>query len=801
MGVKIPPQRVDIMAQMNSPVVGLVSIDPGDFARKILPGTPIHITSKDPWESNSPDYLIFEGDAHPEGLEKTPSGVRFSLRVYDYSYLWNIVAMSFVDLSKGMDAIKDALVARMKGQNREFTVSTLQSTFSQSINAMGKSGEKYTEAILYLLDLIATSSPVYFLMHNRLNTFDRIYFRDFEKEFTKILDAQTIQEILKQRTLGRSGVHTAWGTLMSVLSAMYHDFSSIVGPSLIKTRDIKRDPDTREVLSDRGKKQIKFVPGQKSFKIGSYYIKPELTNCVPPTCNVIFPSQNRMMAQRRRWITEPTRYSALSTDYLGQDFFSRAKYSLRPLDLLYFMTKYGQPKPETDVPEDSKKLKKSMRITELRSFGNFLYFNNEEMMRGIITTQRQSFLQGAYNVKLSSDKNYEFGDATCDFEFQRSQNEGRALSMEGDLNYRPVQGYPTVILDGKSNGYTIYGDLVSLRHLWDSQGVQSTGYNVDNVRYLDEEDLNLPVIETLTIGKTTKKVVKTDKNGFPVFLRKKEPEPPTWMGNYIEKNSAKADENSSSNQKPIVLIPKYKATTSTIYAESFGPFVKGITHVVDNRTNTDRKDSASEFSGIEKIDFLSRKNIIAGKPNYDSVPNYDDDTALPLLDVIRLLESKVQSLGDDQEAQFQFIASYTRRNFVEVLGPEKFKRILKEGNEQNIRMSFEGINGLIWSKGVSDVAGGSYPGLKNIDRLVANKDAKGYQGPFVSYVKENSQFDEYRKQMQKIVQDAYKEIPDLINQLGGGIYTLITEEQMLDIKLKAILGYINNIQNKDIFRV
>jgi len=808
-GMEIPAKRIDLYSQLNSPVVGIVSVEAGNYARKIRPSTPIHVLSQDPWEVDSQqEYLVFEGDAYPEGIERGTSGKRFSFRVYDYSYTWNIVPMEFIDFKKGMGAVFQTIRAHHEGRNVSLSSDSLEELFNKSLNVLSDNDpEKFMRAMMYLLVTMAQASPIYNLMNNRFDTFGKVVFDEPTEQFLKVLDRAIIKNSMKIRIDRRAGHQSAWGTVLQLLAEQNYNFVSLLAPSLNRTKGFLKDKGTNEVVADV-KKRLVNLAGSDPYvnKIGTYFFKPDLYNCPPPTCNVIFPHQYNNVSQSRSWMTEPTRFSFASAAFQDKSIFPQAKYSMRPLDLLHFMKTFtelsqGRKSKQADFRALRKAALKSMPDTT--SFGPWMYFNNEEMMRGIITSQGNPFLAGAYPRNLGKKGFTRFGEATADYEFDRNKTDSRGTQIEGDLNFRPVAGFPSVFLDKKKDGDSFYGMLDAMRCTWDAKGYSGNFYSVNKIRFIDEEDLNLPVtifsreenggddvLRKDEIQPGDSPIILDAETGFPKFHGRNEPVPPKWMTAYSEKDyvgTREKDQNDTTVYKKIIKV-EYKARASTKYNHLLGPSVVAMTFLNDPEGAAGIPTDANKWDAV----FLARKASEAEQEKTFN-RNFDDQAAVSIKKAVNLLEEYIEEVGET-DAAYRFIDKYTKRDLIPSVGPERISEAIVQVKDavttSEPKKTFEALNGLEW------YLDGEVGYILSAMELAANK--KIYHGPFNSYSSEA--FENFRAEVEEIVFSKFKAYAELAKETSYN-YSLITEQTMLDIKRYTVRAFLKDLLKNDIFEI
>lgn len=239
------------------------------------------------------------------------------------------------------------------------------------------------------------------------------------------------------------------------------------------------------------------TPLLEPLRLMNYYVKPQLTFGVPPSCNVVFPSQIENVAYTENYAQQITRFAVnegLVTGALGLENMSLAGPSLR----------YGYP-PEVNsairnmkIPDPSDPKSRGAANLNAR---NLLVFP-EEFFRGPVPSsgrspgwfQLVSQRSKRYQVKAKQDastgdqsfKLERLFDLYAQHEYHRQRLEKRGGTVAMPFNPYVIPGYPCVIFDTPSNAFHLVGYVRGISHDLNAQGSMRTTMHYGFGRTLTE---------------------------------------------------------------------------------------------------------------------------------------------------------------------------------------------------------------------------------------------------------------------------------------------------------------------------
>lgn len=244
---------------------------------------------------------------------------------------------------------------------------------------------------------------------------------------------------------------------------------------------------------------------QTPIRLANYFVKPQMLFSLPPSCNVLFPSQIENFSYEENYATQPTRI--YFNDYVLPGIL-RTNDALQDTVLSALSTGYP---PEADL------FNKARLRGDSRSTGkNFLLFP-EELFKGPVEDRRQMprwfFLlkskeQAEKAVKAtvdvtstSSDTNIASSAANtsnapkvdvpdiyklyAEYEYFRERFSRRQGAIQAVFNPYVVPGFPGVVFDKRSTAVDIFCYYTTVQHTLSQRG-HSTMISFSHGRTMNE---------------------------------------------------------------------------------------------------------------------------------------------------------------------------------------------------------------------------------------------------------------------------------------------------------------------------
>ncbi len=296
-----------------------------------------------------------------------------------------------------------------------------------------------------------------------------------------VQDEQAMLSIQQNLATSVGNAGSVFDSLNYVLSKLYCELAmlptapcfavdlltgKILGPSTYVTADLNKAP----------------------LRVINYFIKPQMTFGIPPTCNIIFPSMTPQIQYTENYSQQPTRFM------LGENLVSQM---LPASPLVADALRVGYP------PEINAQLKALIsgntatptgRSADVfRNVRDVLVFP-EEFYRGPVPASNQApgwfQLLQLKSKQFNGDKGSPAGDASssadaipasaslekmfelfAQCEFYRQRYEKRGGSVSTAFNPYLVPGFPTIIFDQRGQRFDVVGYMIQVtQSLSSSQG-------------------------------------------------------------------------------------------------------------------------------------------------------------------------------------------------------------------------------------------------------------------------------------------------------------------------------------------
>lgn len=551
---------IAITGGVGGPPSAQIRIVPTNTARKILPRTHVAVFATDPWRDEStlapgedPFKLVFEGEVLGRGFDRLNDNRSLTLHCLGLSNNWLGPKKWWFDLSQSGGEMTANINRVMTGNNLSGVQIAVDANNIQKdtylIRKLGNNTEdSYVEAIISILDDIGIVNPFYHLVRNRYRITDRVLAKA-AGDVGKLFQLEAFLPWL-QGMVGKQGTETSLlQMIIEFLGIIYHEYVELPCPSLVMGNPPLRDVYGNPITNQNGLLQ----PSKTSEEtVGSFLFKPNLYMLSPPTCNVLYPNQYDKASYLNNFIGETTRLILRPTfpENLGGSLFSAVNQIARPtdLDLFWQLTKGTQTGgkypgvPRTPDGTLTTQGVSSNLTPQAPTFNDFDYYTNEEKIRGmvynIMPISPAATIFALQKGSQSSTVNYkeglsQYASNIASYEYYKERFGSRTMTTEGPFNPRVVQGLPILLLDDSDAEMTMIGYLTQFTHVLSGEGSAVTTYSISAARFLDEPDLNRPVMKATGKGDGAEINVQFDDDGLPdfgkIFADTTDPPIPEWF--------------------------------------------------------------------------------------------------------------------------------------------------------------------------------------------------------------------------------------------------------------------------------
>jgi hypothetical protein len=542
--------NIAITGGVGGPPSAQIRIVPTNTARNILPRTHVAVFATDPWRDDAtlkpgedPHKLVFEGEVLGLGFDRDKQSRSLVLHCLGLSNNWAGPRKWWFDLSQ-TGGMTSNITRVMTGDNLSGSSVAVDANNIQKdtylIRKLGNNTEdKYVEAIVSILDDIGLVTPFYHLVRNRYRITDRV----LTKPAGNVAGLFKLEAFLPwlQGMVGKQGSETSLiQMIVELLGTIYHEWVELPVPSLVMGNPPQRDVYGNPLVDKGGLLQPSATAEET---VGSFIFKPNLYMLSPPTCNVLYPNQYDKVGYLNNFLAETTRLVLRPTfpENLGGDLFSAVTQLSRPtdLDLFWRLTQGTQGggrylgtarTPDGTLSTDGQGLS-----PQGPTFNDFDYYTNEEKIRGMVynimpispaatmfalqkgTLVKPITIGDGGKVFQSGFSQYTSNIAS--YEYYKERFASRMLSTEGPFNPRVVPGMTMLLLDDSDANMTLVGYLQEVTHVLSGEGSAVTMYNISASRFLDEVDLNRPVLTASKGGDGAEINITFDEDGLPEFSK------------------------------------------------------------------------------------------------------------------------------------------------------------------------------------------------------------------------------------------------------------------------------------------
>ncbi len=555
-GIRIPIVSWQTQCGVNGAASCVISVNPSPGARRLLPGSHVVIATTDTVrlsngeamvvgtsrptdpgagpstiediqaqevldaESQRGLYVAFEGRLIARGFQVHASGMRaVTLSCKGVLLDWEQTKQYWGDPSASPgEMINTLLVNNFSGVEAKWDPigGTLQSWILAGLNKGDvkiktakpketdtdteetEDKENFLEHILNIVEAFGNTSATYSTNRSRFRLTDRVTSIPTGASMKQLFAVNTFAGFYKGTLQKLGGMSTLMSLVTILLEVIHHDVIEVAAPSLVFRAGVDRqangvakvDADTKVFLRKFGREEG--IPT-------SVFIKPQIYESAPPSCNVLFPDVRMELSYQRSFTAEPSRQQAMPTVAFFNDGQFNGIKKMQPEVLAAFCNHkitgnaIGSKKEKGASTSDGEQPN-----GDIQKLKDWHFQTNEEKFRGVVYNHIQSFptpgkLAMTEAQSEDSDDINEYVDLILRATFLKSRYQSRALSCSGPLNLRPVPGFPVLILDDSGAEMHMLGYLMNVTHSQDAQGSDQTNYEIAFPREIAEEDLNAPV--------------------------------------------------------------------------------------------------------------------------------------------------------------------------------------------------------------------------------------------------------------------------------------------------------------------
>lgn len=528
-GYYMPDALVSITCtgKTEQPATAQIELVPTNVIKNILPGTWVHVFTTDPWDPEpSGDLgdlkLLFEGVVITRGFTRQDDARNFVIQCAHPSIYWTSARQYWLNVQSADGTIVDQFAVQTSGGYGRFAKLGSSPAFGYVAReaALTESfGEdRFLDTMIAVIDDIGNVGPFYTNVRNRFRITDRIV-RGPAGNTDKLFQLSLLSDFLDALAGAASGQSNLAQLVNMLLSAVYHEWVSVVAPPYVQStifdRDVfgnlKRKSTTAKGKGPRGRKKSRLYRYETvdDMIVADTIFKPHVYTISPPSFNVLFPNMYDNFSYMENFMAETTRVSMkpqLPTVSRsgGLDLTSGVLFQ-RPTELEVF----------TSIVRDSARKTSKKRTpdgkyadgtSQAPTFTDYDWMTNEERFRGIVynfinlapapstltlTDPGKKTPQGAREGGVPK-----YLQNVASYEYYKSKFMGRQASVSGPYNMRAVAGFPIVVLDDSDAEMNVVAYLSEVTHRIHANGVATTTYGLQYSRVVGEADLNRPAYKT-----------------------------------------------------------------------------------------------------------------------------------------------------------------------------------------------------------------------------------------------------------------------------------------------------------------
>jgi len=553
-----------VNGQTSSPAMCRLELVPTDTIRHIMPGTWVHVFCTDPWELNpksdlSDFKLLFEGVVISRGFTRQDDGRNFIVECASPEIYWASARQFWLSLGSADGTIVDQLAIQTSGGYGRFGKVSSTGSFGYMINRVAfsrkneeQAEERFIDTMVSVLDDIGNVNPYYTNARNRMRLTDRII-RAPAGKTEKLFQLALLSDFLDGISGRTSGQTDLVEVVNQLLSAILHEWVSIVAPPYIKARiferdvfgNIKRKKQTVKRRGPRGRSKVDLYDFRTAEEniVASIMFKPHVYTIDPPNFNTLFPNMYDQMSYSENFMAETTRLSMKPQLPLVSSRLTSMMQLQRPAELEVFTALVRDPNRRTSLKR-SPDGKYGDEKGQAPTFTDYDWTTNEERIRGIVynfmnmaPAPSTLTLQGQGKKQPSGERKGgvpRYLQNVASYEYYKSKFMARQASVSGPFNMRPVPGFPMVILDDSDSKLNVICYLAGIQHSIDADGSAMTNYMISYPRIAGEVDYNRPRFKTgfNADGELDTSLARDENGNFnyeTIFDGKNQPPVPEWF--------------------------------------------------------------------------------------------------------------------------------------------------------------------------------------------------------------------------------------------------------------------------------
>ena len=511
---------IQVRAGVGSPATAQIELIPTNTIKHILPYTWVHVFVTDPWDLNpagdlSDFKLLFEGVVTSRGFARQSGGRNFSIQCACPAVFWTTAKQFWLNIGSADGGLVDQLAIQTSGGYGRFGQVAATGTYGYMVSKLAfadkeQPEERFMDTLISVIDDIGNVNPFYTNVRNRFRITDRII-RGPAGKTEKLFQLALLGDFLEGLAGRVSGQTDLVEVVNQLLSAIFHEWTSVLAPPYLKTRvfdrdvfgNIKRNKKKVARRGPRGRTKVELFDFEtaEDHVIGNYIFKPHVYTLPPPTCNVLFPNMYESANFSENFLQETTRLAMKPQLPMISAAITQGLLLQRPVELEVFTALVRDPKRRTPLKRTPDG-QFSDGAGQVPTFTDYDWSTNDERIRGIV----YNFLNLApapSTLTLTDPGKKQPSGArkggvpkylqnVASYEWFKSKFVARQTSIGGPLNLRCVPGFSLAALDDSDAGLNIIAYLETVQHTIDARGQASTEYGLRYPRLAHEVDYNQP---------------------------------------------------------------------------------------------------------------------------------------------------------------------------------------------------------------------------------------------------------------------------------------------------------------------
>lgn len=511
---------VQVRGGVGTPATARLELVPTKTIKHILPNTWVHVFTNDPWETNpagdlSDFKLLFEGVVVSRGFTKQGEGRNLVVECCCPAIFWTSAKQFWLNIGSADGGLVDQLAIQTSGGYGRFGQITSTGTYGYMVSKLAfadkeQPEERFMDTLISVIDDIGNVNPYYTNVRNRFRLTDRII-RGPAGKTEKLFQLALLGDFLEGLAGRVSGQTNLVEVVNQLLSAILHEWTSVVAPPYLKTRvfdrdvfgNIKRNKKKVTRRGPRGRTKVDLFDFETAEDniIGSYIFKPHVYTLPPPTCNVLFPNMFDSMSFSENFLQETTRLAMKPQLPMVSAGITQGLLLQRPVELEVFTALVRDPTRRTPLKRTPDG-QFSDGAGQVPTFTDYDWSTNDERIRGIVYNFVNLAPAPSTLTLADPGRRQPTGARTggvpkylqnvASYEWFKSKFVARPASLQGPYNMRVVPGFPLVALDDSEAELSVVAYLETVVHTIDARGSATTEYGIRYPRLAHEVDFNQP---------------------------------------------------------------------------------------------------------------------------------------------------------------------------------------------------------------------------------------------------------------------------------------------------------------------